>query len=115
MSRYIKICKNYFALGTDNKKYLILLFLTAFLRCFTFAITPIFAARIIDYATLGLYEETFLNIVYLGINYLVYLICHHLNFVVYAKNTDYVYNKLHLIIASKVSKYDEDFTKRLHK
>ncbi len=115
MSRYIKICKNYFALGADNKKYLILLFITAFLRCFTFAITPIFAARIIDYATLGLYEETFLNIVYLGINYLVYLICHHLNFVVYAKNTDYVYNKLHLIIASKVAHYDEDFTKRLPK
>ena len=56
-----------------------------------------------------------MNIVYLGINYLVYLICHHLNFVVYAKNTNYVYNKLHLIIASKVAHYDEDFTKRLPK
>ncbi len=115
MSRYFKICKNYFSLGADNKKYLILLFITAFLRSITFAITPIFAARIIDYATLGEYQETFMNIVYLGINYLVYLICHHLNFVVYAKNTNYVYNKLHLIIASKVAHYDEDFTKRLPK
>ena len=69
MSRYFKICKNYFKLGADNKKYLVLLFLTALFRSITFAITPIFAARIIDYATLGLYEETFLNIGYLGINY----------------------------------------------
>ena len=115
MSRYIKICKNYFSLKADNKKYLILLFLTALFRSITFAITPIFAAKIIDYATLGQYEETFINIVYLGINYLVYLIIYHFNHVVYAKNIDYVYNKLHLIIASKVSQYDEDFTKRLPK
>ncbi|HIR48991.1 MAG TPA: ABC transporter ATP-binding protein [Candidatus Faecimonas gallistercoris] len=115
MSRYFKICKSYFKLGADNKKYLILLFITAILRCLTFAITPIFAAKIIDYATLGLYKDTFTSIILLAINYLIYLICHHLNFIVYAKNTDYVYNKLHSIIATKVAHYDEDFTKRLPK
>lgn len=115
MSRYFKICKKYFSLGADNKRYLVLLFITAFFRCFTFALTPIFAARIIDFASLGLYQDTCINIVFLALNYLIYLISHHANFVVYAKNTDYVYNKLHLIIASKVSQYDEDFTKRLPK
>ena len=115
MSRYFKICKNYFSLGADNKRYLVLLFIIAFFRCFTFALTPIFAARIIDFASLGLYQDTCINIVFLAFNYLIYLISHHANFVVYAKNTDYVYNKLHLIIASKVSQYDEDFTKRLPK
>ena len=113
--RYYKICKKYFKLNANNKKLLLALFFSAFLRSFTVLGFPIFSAKIVDYATNGDFNGAFLNVLYLGINYLIYNIVYHWNYVAYRDNTNYVYTKLQENVVEKVSNYDENFTKKLSK
>lgn len=113
--RYYKICKKYFKLNANNKKLLLALFFSAFLRSFTVLGFPIFSAKIVDYATNGDFNGAFLNVLYLGINYLIYNIVYHWNYVAYRDNTNYVYTKLQENVVDKVSSYDENFTKKLSK
>lgn len=113
--RYYKICKKYFKLNANNKKLLLALFFSAFLRSFTVLGFPIFSAKIVDYATNGDFNGAFLNVLYLGINYLIYNIVYHWNYVAYRDNTNYVYTKLQENVVDKVSNYDENFTKKLSK
>ena len=115
MIRYYKICKKYFKLNANNKKLLLALFFSAFLRSFTVLGFPIFSAKIVDYATNGDFNGAFLNVLYLGINYLIYNIVYHWNYVAYRDNTNYVYTKLQENVVDKVSNYDENFTKKLSK
>lgn len=115
MIRYYKICRKYFKLNANNKKLLLALFLSAFLRSFTVLGFPIFAARIVDFATIGQYNEAFLNVLYLAINYLIYNIVYHWNYVAYRDNTNYTYTKLQENVVDKVATYDENFTKKLTK
>lgn len=113
--RYYKICKKYFKLNANNKKLLLALFFSAFLRSFTVLGFPIFSAKIVDYATNGDFNGAFLNVLHLGINYLIYNIVYHWNYVAYRDNTNYVYTKLQENVVDKVSSYDENFTKKLSK
>ena len=115
MIRYYKICKKYFKLNANNKKLLIALFLSAFLRSFTILGFPIFTSKIVDFATQGLYEQAFLNLLYLAINYLIYNIVYHWNYIAYRDNTNYTYTKLQENVVDKVATYDENFTKKLTK
>ena len=113
--RYYRICKKYFKLNANNKKLLVCLFLSAFLRSTTVLGFPIFAAKIVDYATIGNFSSALLNVLFLAINYIIYNIVYHWNYVAYRDNTNYVYTKLQENIVEKVSTYDENFTKKLSK
>ncbi len=115
MIRYYKICKKYFKLNANDKKLLLFLFLSAFLRSTIVLGFPLFSAKIVEYATNGDYTYAFLNVIYLGINYLIYNIVYHWNFVAYRDNTNYVYTKLQENIVKKVVTYDENFTKKISK
>ena len=115
MIRYYQICKKYFKLNANNKKLLLALFFSAFLRSFTILGFPIFTSKIVDYATNGNYNSAFLNVLYLGINYLIYNLVYHWNYIAYRDNTNYVYTKLQENVVDKVATYDENFTKKLTK
>lgn len=115
MIRYCKICIKYFKLNANNKLMLMALFSSAFLRSFTVLGLPIFSSKIVEYAALGEYQNAFLNVLYLGINFLIYNTVYHWNFVAYRNNTSYVYTKLQENVVDKVSNYDENFTKSLSK
>lgn len=115
MIRYYKICRKYFKLNANNKKLLLALFLSAFLRNFTVLGFPIFTSKIVDFATQGLYKQAFLNVLYLGINYLFYNLVYHWNYIAYRDNTNYTYTKFQENIVDKVATYDENFTKKLTK
>ncbi|MBQ9833643.1 MAG: ABC transporter ATP-binding protein [Bacilli bacterium] len=115
MIRYYKICKKYFKLNANNKRLLLALFFSAFLRSFTVLGFPIFTSKIVDFATQGLYKEAFINLLYLGINYLIYNLVYHWNYIAYRDNTNYVYTKLQENVVDKVATYDENFTKKLTK
>ncbi len=115
MIRYYRICKKYFKLNANDKKLLLFLFLSAFLRSTTILGFPIFSAKIVEYATNGDYTGAFLNVIYLGINYLIYNIVYHWNYVAYRDNTNYVYTKLQENVVEKVATYDENFTKKISK
>lgn len=111
IKRYINITREYFKLGANNKKLLILLFLTSFLRSTTILTLPYFASKIVKYATINDYKMAFINLLYLAICFIIYNICHHFNYVAYAKNATYVHNSLQRKILKKVSKFDENFSK----
>lgn len=115
MIRYYYICKKYFKLNANNKKLLFSLFFSAFLRSTTVLGFPIFSSKIVESATKGDFSNAFLNLIFLGINYLIYNIVYHWNFIAYRDNTDYVYTKLQENVSEKVVTYDEDFTKKLSK
>lgn len=115
MIRYYKICRKYFKLNANNKKLLLALFLSAFLRNFTVLGFPIFTSKIVDFATQGLYKQAFLNVLYLGINYLFYNLVYHWNYIAYRDNTNYTYTKFQENVVDKVATYDENFTKKLTK
>lgn len=115
MMRYYRICKKYFKLQANNKKFLFALFLSAFLSSTIVLGFPIFASRIVEYATKGDFHNAFLNVLFLAINYLIYNIVYHWNYVAYRDNTNYVYTKLQENIVEKVVTYDENFTKKISK
>ncbi|MDE6141668.1 MAG: hypothetical protein K2G03_03600, partial [Bacilli bacterium] len=105
MIRYYNICKKYFMLDANNRRMLVALFVSALLRSIIVLGIPIFTARIVDYASKGEYMLAFINVVYLGLNYLFYNLAYHWNFVAYRDNTNYVYTKLQENVMDKVSNY----------
>ena len=115
MIRYIKICMKYFKLNANNKKMLFSLFLSSLLTRIVILGFPIFAARIVDFATSRDFENAFLNLIFLGINFVIYNLVYHWNYIAYRDNTNYVYTKLQENVVDKVSNYDENFTKRISK
>ena len=115
MIRYFKIYKKYLKLHANDKKLLFALFFSAFLRSTTVLGIPIFASRIVEYATIQNFNNAFLNVFYLSINYLIYNIVYHWNYVAYRNNSNYVYTKLQENVIESVVKYDENFTKKVSK
>ena len=115
MIRYFKIYKKYLKLHANDKKLLFALFFSAFLRSTTVLSITIFASKIVEYATIQDFNNAFLNVFYLSINYLVYNIVYHWNYVAYRNNSNYVYTKLQENVIESVVKYDEDFTKKVSK
>ena len=115
MIRYFKIYKKYLKLHANDKKLLFALFFSAFLRSTTVLGIPIFASKIVEYATIQDFNNAFLNVFYLSINYLIYNIVYHWNYVSYRNNSNYVYTKLQENVIESVVKYDENFTKKVSK
>ena len=115
MIRYFKIYKKYLKLHANDKKLLFALFFSAFLRSTTVLGIPIFASKIVEYATIQDFNNAFLNVFYLSINYLIYNIVYHWNYVAYRNNSNYVYTKLQENVIESVVKYDENFTKKVSK
>ncbi len=115
ITRYFRIIMNFFKLGVNNKKYLTLLFLTSLCRNLIFLLIPYFSARIIKFATAKDFQSTYISIAFLALSYIAYNIVHRLNYIMYAKNTDYTYTKLQEKVIDKVSTYDEEFVSKLPK
>lgn len=115
MIRYFKICQKYFKLKINDKKLFFLLFLSAFLRSTIVLLFPIFAADIVDYATIGDFDNAFLSVLFLSIGYLVYNLIYHWNFVAYKNYANHIYTKLQDSVIDKIATYDENFTKKLSK
>lgn len=115
ITNYLKIISRFFKLGVNHKKYLSLLFFTSLLRNITFLIIPFFASRIIKYATIQDWKNTYISIAALAIAYLCYNLFHRFNYVMYAKNSNVTYTKLQEKVIDKVSTYDEEFVSKLPK
>ncbi len=113
MIRYYKIIKRYFSLGANNKKCLFHLFLSAFLRSITLLALPFIASKIIDSLTSKNYLLAFYQVLLFLVSSLIYVLCHHYNYVAYNRNSVYTHNKLQQLVMEKVTTYDEDFTKNI--
>ena len=115
MIRYFEIYKKYLKLHANDKKLQAELFISAFLRSIIVLGLPIYASKIVEYATIQDFNTAFLNVFYLLINYIIYNIINHWNYVAYRNNTNYVYTRLQENIVESVVIYDENFTKKVSK
>ncbi len=86
---------------------------SATLRSATLLILPFMASQIVEYITNGNYKATVISAVIFFISSIIYVLCHHYNFVAYANNSIFTHNKLQELILGKVTLYDENFTKTI--
>ncbi|MCI8347488.1 MAG: ABC transporter ATP-binding protein [Bacilli bacterium] len=113
IKRYYKIVKKYFSLKADSKKCLFHIFLSALLKIIMMAILPFLAAKIVGSATAKDFQLAFFDtLIFLGCS-LLYVLCHHYNYVAYQNHAVYTHNKLQKLILEKVTAFDEDFTKSI--
>lgn len=113
IKRYYLEIKKYFSLGANSKKCLFWLFITAFLRSLSLLTIPYMASVIVDYITLGKYEEAIISVVIFMICSTIYVLFHHSNYVAYKNNSIFTHNKLQDLILKKVAALDENFTKKM--
>lgn len=113
IKRYYLIVKKYFKLGANNKKLLFHLFISALLRSLSLLLIPYMASKVVEYATIGDYKTTLTCSLLFLIVSLIYVACHHYNYVAYANNSIFTHNKLQELILNKVTSYDENFTKNI--
>lgn len=74
---------------------------------------PYMASKVVEYATMGDYQATLTSSLIFFIVSLIYVACHHYNYVSYDKNSIFTHNKLQELILNKISSYDENFTKNI--
>ena len=113
IKKYYLIVKKYFSLGANNKKCLIHLFISSFLRSSSYLLIPFAAAKIVEFATIENYKMAGICVfVFFGVS-LFYVACHHYNYAAYKNNSIYTHNKLQQLIMDKITTYDENFTKSI--
>ena len=113
IKRYYSIVKKFFSFGANNKKLLFHLFFSAFLRSISLLLIPFAASKIVEYATISDFETTIIWIILFLIISLLYVLFHHYNYVDYKNNSIFTNNKLQQLILSKVTTYDENFSKEI--
>lgn len=111
IKRYYIIVKKFFSLKANNKKLLLHLFLSAFLRSISLLLIPFVASKIIKFATGGNVDMTFIYIILFLVSAILYVLFHHYNYVAYSNNSIFTHNKLQKLIFNKVTEYDENFSK----
>lgn len=113
IKRYYLVIKKYFSLGANNKKYLFHLFLSSTLRSLSMLTIPFLASKIVEYVTNGSFEMAILSVFVFLFCSLMYVFFHHYNYDSYANCATYIHNKLQELILNKVTKFDENFTKKM--
>lgn len=111
--KYYLIVKKFLKLGANNKVLLFHLFFSAILRSMSILLIPFSAAKIVEYATAGDFRMAFVFAFMFLAYSLIYVLCHHYNYVAYAKNSIFTHNKLQELILNKVTTYDENFSKEI--
>lgn len=113
IKRYYSILKKFFSLGANNKRLLFHLFFSSFLRSISLLLIPFMTAKIVEFATIKDYKTTFICAIIFLVVSLIYVLCHHYNYVAYKNNSIFTHNKLQELILNKVTSYDENFTKNI--
>ncbi len=113
IKRYYLIVKKYFDLGANNKGLLFHLFFSSLLRSLSLLLVPFTASKIVEYATIKDFRVTLIWCFIFLICGLLYVLCHHYNFVAYKNNSVFTHNKLQQLILDKVTTYDENFSKEI--
>ena len=113
IKRYYSILKKFFSLGANNKRLLFHLLFSSFLRSISLLLIPFMAAKIVEFATIKDYKTTFICAIIFLVVSLIYVLCHHYNYVAYKNNSIFTHNKLQELILNKVTSYDENFTKNI--
>lgn len=113
IKRYYLIVEKFFRLGANNKKLLFHLFLSAILRSLSILLIPFTASKIVEYVTVSDYNMAILWTFLFLVSSLLYVLCHHYNYVAYKNHSIFTHNKLQQLILDKVTTYDENFSKEI--
>lgn len=113
IKRYSQIAKKYFSLKANNKVCMFHIVLSAILKVITMATLPYLASKIVGAVTIKDFDLALLDtLIFLGSS-LLYVLCHHYNYVAYQNYALYTHNKLQKLILEKATSFDEDFTKSM--
>ena len=115
IKEYYHFIKDYFRLAQFNKKYFVMMLITAFLYKGANLLIPFGASLIIKYITLKDYPMTYLSLGFLALSYFLYRLFFFINHKYYGKNNHYCYVHLQQKIFDKVSMMDDNFTKHVNK
>ena len=113
IKRYYLILQKFFSLKAHDNRLVFHLFFSALLRSISLLLIPVVAAKVVEYATIKDYQTTFLYATIFLIVSFIYVLCHHYNYIAYKNNSIFTHNKLQELILSKVTSYDENFTKNM--
>ena len=113
IKEYYHFIKDYFKLAQFNKKYFVMMLITAFLYKGFTLIIRLGASLIIKYITLDDYSMTYLSLGFLALSYFLYRLFYFINHKYYGKNNHYCYVHLQQKIFDKVSMMDDNFTKHI--
>jgi ATP-binding cassette subfamily B protein len=113
IKRYYLILQKFFSLKAHDNRLVFHLFFSALLRSISLLLIPVAAAKVVEFATIKDYQTTFLYATIFLIVSFIYVLCHHYNYIAYKNNSIFTHNKLQELILSKVTSYDENFTKNM--
>ena len=115
IKEYYHFIRDYFKLAQMNKKYFVMMLVTAFFYKGANLLIPFSASLIIKYITLKDYPMTYLSLGFLALSYFLYRLFYFINHKYYGKNNHYCYVHLQQKIFDKVSMMDDSFTKYVNK
>lgn len=113
IKRYYLILQKFFSLKAHDNRLVFHLLFSALLRSISLLLIPVVAAKVVEFATIKDYQTTFLYATIFLIVSFIYVLCHHYNYIAYKNNSIFTHNKLQELILSKVTSYDENFTKNM--
>lgn len=113
IKRYYLILQKFFSLKAHDNRLVFHLFFSALLRSISLLLIPVVAAKVVEFATIKDYQTTFLYATIFLIVSFIYVLCYHYNYIAYKNNSIFTHNKLQELILSKVTSYDENFTKSM--
>ncbi len=109
------IIKKYFDIKANSKKILIELFITSLIARVSLLTLPFIASEIVDFITNKDYNAALTYSLIFGLFAFLATFLHRLNYNAYKRHYIYTHNKMQDIIVSKVTTYDEDFSKNISK
>lgn len=115
VKEYYRFIKGYFKLAQFNKKYFVMMLITAFLYKGANLLIPLGASLIIKYITLKDYSMAYWSLGFLALSYFLYRLFFFINHKYYGKNNHCCCVHLQQKIFDKVSMMDDNFTKHVNK
>ena len=109
------IVRKYFNIKANNKKILIELFITSLIARVSLLTLPFIASKIVGFISNKDYKTALIYSLVFGLFSFLATFLHRLNYNAYKRHYIYTHNKMQDIIVSKVTMFDEDFSKKISK
>lgn len=109
------IVRKYFDIKANNKKILIELFITSLMARVSLLTLPFIASKIVGFISNKDYKTALIYSLVFGLFAFLATFLHRLNYNAYKRHYIYTHNKMQDIIVSKVTTFDEDFSKKISK
>lgn len=111
----LDIIKRFFKTAKIHRGYTIMIFVSSMLGHAIELLMPIFVANAVQELTFKNRSAVFLNLIFLGLAYLVYELVWFINYWSYARNSSFVFKSMNDRIMEKIMTYDINFSDKISK